>query len=390
MTKTKFISICIATGVAVTITATGLFLLQPQKFPISEDQKLKLYKKLYVKYVRIFKSNLSSRFNDAELKLAIEHAKGQPWVQKQIADDLAPFKDGISQDQVDRWFVEQQDTINKLVKFTVKNGKVSATKLSSKYIYAKTAYKTVYQTITLLASKGYIPDCEFIIALNDYLVPTGKFDEPAAIMTFAKHNEVPVEKTTILIPDWMNMRYWDVLKGRIALANQIYPWQNKKPLIHWRGGLADSMGHRQKLVELNDKLDFLDVGITQALINPAKHLDPEFSVAYKYQISLDGARCTWERMIWQMASNSVMLKPESPQVQWFHGGLEPYKNYVPVADVDENNIRQVYGWLEEHDTEVQQIINNANDFADANFKTQDFVAYYALLLQEYAKLYKAS
>ncbi len=346
---------------------------------------IRLYKSVYVKYVRIVKNDFEKRFTDKQLQLAIMHAAGQPWVQEQIAADLAPYKSGISQTQIDTWFEElQDDARNKLAKFTVSNGKVTV--VATPATTESRAYKTVYNVISILANKKHIPNCEFIVALNDYLsyVPKGQ-TTPAAIFSFAKHTQIAVEQNTILIPDWMNVRYWDVLRRRIDLANRVFPWERKKNLIHWRGGCADSMQHRSKLLSLTKSVDFLDVGMTEGE-NPASYKDPEFSVQYKYQIALDGARCTWERMIWQMYSNTVLIKPNSPQEQWFHRGLTPYVNYVPISDVTETEIVAVHTWLINNDDSAKIITRNAHTFAKDNFKTQDFFAYYAVLLNEYAKL----
>lgn len=380
MLKNKFSLIIISIGLV--FGCTVIF------FALTPKQKLTLYKNLYVSYTYIFQRNLTARFNDAQLSKAIDHASHQAWVQKRLREDFTPFQDGITKQQVDHWFVTEQDEINKLVKFTVKDGKVTHTKLVSDYVYAKDAFKTTNAIITLLAKKGYIPDCEFIISLNDYLVPTGKNNTPVAILSFAKDTTIPIEQNTILVPDWMNVLYWDRLKGRIKFARKIYPWQKKRSMIHWRGGCADSLGHRNKLLALNDQLTFLDIGMTQAVANQAKFIDPEQSLLYKYQISLDVARSTWERIIWQMYSNSVMLKPRSTQIQWFHDGLVAYKNYVPINNVEKQDITNIYKWLTTHEDKVQDIIHNANEFAEENFKTQDFIAYYALVFREYGRLYQ--
>lgn len=366
--------------------AAYIFLIYPNAIPLKPELKIKLYKIVHVNYSQIFKGKPSIRFNDKDLAIAIKNAKQQFWVQQQIKNDFTPYTAGITAEQVNRWFTLQQDFVNRLVKFTVKKGKVTTHSLGKMYTN-NNAFSSVADVIIFLAKKGYIPDCEFIISMNDYLVPTGKSNESAAILTFAKHKEISIEKDTILIPDWLNLQNWDSLRPRINLANQIYPWENKLPIIHWRGGCADSMQHRQKLVALNAKLKFIDAHMT-GVSNQMPFLDPEFSLQYKYQISLDGARSTWERVIWQMHSNAVLLKPYSPQIQWFHAGLEPYKNYVPIENIDEKSISKTYKWLINHDREVQTIIANANEFAEQNLNTIDMVAYYAIVLQEYGRLYK--
>lgn len=347
---------------------------------------LLLYKTIHVKYVRIAKGDFATRFSDAELAAAYSYAKNQPWVQKQVQSDLAPFKQGIQHTQIEHWFKTIQDPVHsKLAKFTVQNKKVKVD--VPEELKSTRAYKTIFSVIDLLAAKGYVPDCEFIVALNDHVSYIPPSESLVAIFSFAKHTEVPVEQNFILIPDWMNVRYWDVLRQRIKLANKLYPWSRKKDMIHWRGGRADSMSHRMNLVQLKDRYKFLDVGMTEGK-NAVPFVDPELSVRYKYQIALDGVRCTWERVVWQMSANTVLIKPDSPQVQWFYLGLEPYKNYVPIKTVDAQNIGDVFKWLQTHDLDAKAISKNANEFAQNNFKTQDFFAYYAVLLQEYAKLYQ--
>lgn len=356
-------------------------------FPVNRFHILKMYKNVYVKYIRLTKSSFTSRFKPADLDKAIMHAKSEPWVQKQLANDFAPFAKGISEEQVSKLFKDfQHISENRLVKFIITNNQLSVDAPSE--LTNTRQYKTIYQVIELLCAQQKIPDCTFIIALNDYLGFIPDKSAPVPIFTFAKHIGIAVEKDTILVPDWMNVRYWDVLRGRIALANKIYPWKTKIEKIHWRGGRADSMLHRAKLVNLTKNLNFLDVGMTEGA-NAVPYIDPENSVQYKYQIALDGSRCTWERVVWQMSSNTVLIKPSSPQMQWFYLGLEPYKNYVPIRTVDEINITAVYNWLEEHDDKAKEISKSANQFARDNFKTEDFFAYWALALQEYAKLYKS-
>ena len=343
-----------------------------------------IYKSLYTKYVRIIKSSFRNRFSKHELNIAILYAKNQGWVQDQISTDLRPFKNGISSAQIDDWFKNLQHAQNKLVKFIVKNNQLIVD--VPRELITSRAYKTVYGVIELLVQNHKMPDCKFIVSLNDYLsyIPNN-WEEPVAIFSFAKHTKVPVEQTTIVIPDWMNTYYWDVLRGRINVASYLYPWKHKKPLIHWRGGRADSMQHRAKLIALKNKFTFLDVGMTEG-DNRVPYLYPEYSLQYKYQISLDGARATWERVVWQMYSNSVLIKPDSPQVQWFYKGLQAYNNYIPLEDLSEQKVLNLYNWLITNDLKVQEIISNANVFARNNFKTQDFFAYYVVLLEKYAKL----
>ena len=351
--------------------------------------KLKIYNFFYKKYQRIFNNNLKTRFNKQDLDLAIANARNQPWVIEQIKTDLKPFnKKGLSKTVIDQLYINLASNISlkyHIVKFKIKNHTVTPEYIDDDIQYFR-SYKTLYGVIKILNEYRLIPDCTFIVYLNDYLnyIPKN-IKEPIPVFNFAKDINIPIENSTILIPDWMNIYYWDVLRGRINFAKKIYPWKKKEAIIHWRGGSADSLKHRQKLVELRNKLAFLDVGITNGA-NLVPFLEPEFSLKYKYQVALDGARCTWERVVWQMHSNCLMIKPRSTQVQWFYRGLKENYNYFSIEDIDQSNLTEAYKWLINNDNQVQQIIKNANNFANNNLKTQDFFAYYVLLLEEYAKL----
>lgn len=352
--------------------------------------KIKIYKFWYVKYQRIFNNKLKYRFTEQDLNSAIINAKSQPWVIEQILADLEPFiKDNLNEEIINNIYTDllkYEQLKPFLVKFKIKNHHIQV-ELNADIAKSR-AYKTIYAVIKILNEYHLIPDCVFIIFLNDYLhyIPT-EIRKPIPILSFAKDINIPIENKVILIPDWMNIYYWDVLKDRIELAKKIYPWYKKESLIHWQGGMADSLQHRIKLINLKNTLNFLEVNATQGN-NSVPFLDPEFSLKYKYQVALDGARCTWERVVWQMHSNCLMIKPKSTQMQWFYRGLKKDYNYFLIEDIDEENLIKAYQWLINNDVKVQKIIENANQFARNNFKTQDYFAYYVLLLQEYAKLMK--
>lgn len=356
--------------------AISMLLQNLATIPISPELKVKLYKSLQIKS--------KNRISKKDLLSTIERARQQSWVQQQISNDLKPYQAGITKEDVNHWFNLEQDYVNRLVKFSINGGNVTTSTIVEKFTNDQ-AFITIKSVVELLSRNNLITDCEFIISMNDYFVPTGKLENSSAIFTFAKDSQISIEKDTILIPDWINLKNWDHMQPRINFAKKVYPWDEKYPIIHWRGGCADSMQQRKKLVTLTNILPFIDA----IMITKQKDfVEPEYSLKNKYQIALDGARSTWERIIWQLHSNSVLLKPVSTQIQWFHAGLEPYQNYVPISDITNQDLRDTYTWLQTHDNEVQKIITNANQFANDNLNTIDMIAYYAIVLQEYAKLYK--
>lgn len=65
---------------------------------------------------------------------------------------------------------------------------------------------------------------------------------------------------------------------------------------------------------------------------------------YKYLISIDGWTCAWVRPCWILASNCLLLKQESPKVEWFYYRLHPYRHYYPVAN-NLSDLLDVFSYL---------------------------------------------
>lgn len=387
ITKALLLSGLIATLFFVVISAYRFINMDP-------DHRVDLFRRYLTKYFYAFSSSITNDKRD-DLLSSIKHASQQPWVKEQIASDLEPFKSGISSDQIDGWYKALQHKRNKLVKFTIYNQTVAVQ--TEEFVKDLTQYKSMYSIISMLAKMKLLPNCTFILALDDYLYYTHDLKNPAAILTFAKHTKIAVEKDTILVPDWQNLTYGSILNKRITFANLFYPWKYKRNVIHWRGGSADSMLHRSKLLSLIENFSFIDAGVVKTaakyqdqgmeqIIQYVSFVEPEHSLKYKYLISLDGARCSWLRLVWQMHSNSIVIKPESPQVQWFYRGLRPFENYIPIPDVAPSDVQDLYIWLQQNDIAAKDISKNARMFANENLDRVNMLAYYVLLLDEYAKL----
>ncbi len=52
---------------------------------------------------------------------------------------------------------------------------------------------------------------------------------------------------------------------------------------------------------------------------------------YKYLLNIDGNSTSWDRFVWQLYSNSLSLKLESPQTEFWYPLLEDGYNYVSVT-----------------------------------------------------------
>ncbi len=336
--------------------------------------------------------SISSCFiNDHALQKKIK--AGLPdWGKEQIKTDLSKFTT-ISTKDLDNYFNKHRSKHNQLVRFKINNGKVMDStnyfETNPKQILpANNKTETICKdprisaityVLEYLVKNNYISDTDFILGLNDYVITVDS--DPVPIFTFAKDLAIPGEKDLILIPDWHNLSSLPALMPMIRKENELHPWESKKEILFWRGGSGlDSTGFRNEIVEFSkhhqDKIDakFCDV---------PQYVPPEDHLNYKYLISIDGGRCSWERFIWHLHSNSLIFKHESTQVQWYYNGLKPYVHYIPVKDG--NAILTQLAWAKSHESEVQQIIKNASTFVDSNLELEDLYHYIAVLLQEYTK-----
>jgi hypothetical protein len=356
--------------IIVAAFSLGFWALAPQA-------KLSLFSSVVKYWARIRVSKPSSFVDEKILKQKI--AAGLPvWAQKQIAADLSKFSEITSKD-LDAYFISENNTPNDLVRFKVTQGKLE-TVVQDPSILKLKSYKIIQNVLEFLAKNHYVPDTDFILCLRDFLVLSSS--APVPIFTFAKDVTVPVEKDLILIPDWMNLRSVSELKPRVEYANFLFPWDKKQPCLFWRGSLADSSGFRRTLVSLTKKYPAL-INAQFSQNNPAEYVSEDQHVQYRYQITIDGSRAAWERVVWQLRTNCLVFKHQSNHVQWFYKGIVPNIHYLSVQD--ETSLLKSIDWSEQHPKETQQIITNAMTFAAENLTIEDMYHYWIGVLSAYSK-----
>ncbi len=360
-------SICFIMIVAV--SSLGFWALAPQT-------KLSLFSSVVKYWARIRTSKPSSFVDEAILKQKI--AAGLPaWAQKQIAADLSKFSKITSKD-LDAYFASENNAQNQLVRFKIIDGKLE-TVVQDSSILTRKSYKIIQNMLAFLAKNHYVPDTDFILCLQDFLVVSSPV--PVPIFTFAKDLTAPIEKDLILIPDWMNLRSVSELKPRIEYANFLFPWDKKKPYLFWRGSIADSSGFRRTLVSLTKKYPAL-INAQFSQNNPAEYVSEDQHVQYRYQITIDGSRAAWERLVWQLRTNCLVFKHQSNHIQWFYRGITPNIDYLPVQD--EGSLLKSIAWSEQHPMETQKIISNAMAFSAENLSIEDMYHYWIGVLTAYS------
>ncbi|HXH55496.1 MAG TPA: glycosyl transferase family 90 [Gammaproteobacteria bacterium] len=352
------------------VCALGFWGLAPQT-------KLSLFSSVAKYWARIRVSKPSSFVDEKVLKQKI--AAGLPaWAREQITADLSKFSN-ITHRELDEYFVSEKDIHNQLMRVKITNGQLE-TIVQDPSIRALKSYKIIQNMLEFLAEKHYVPDIDFILCLQDFLVVSRK--TPVPVFTFAKDITVPVEKDLILVPDWMNLRSVSELKPRIEYANFLFPWNKKQPYLFWRGSLADSSGFRRTLVSLTKKYPTL-INAQFSQNNPAEYVSEDQHVQYRYQITIDGSRATWERLVWQLRTNCLVFKHRSNHVQWFYKGIMPNAHYFSVQN--EDSLLQSIAWSEQHPKETQDIIAHAMRFAAENLTIEDMYHYWIGVLTAYSK-----
>jgi hypothetical protein len=307
-----------------------------------------------------------------------------PWVLEQINRDFSHYTKFSTQ------AVEETFNIfgnkNMIVKIEAKDGKVIITKKDSTVLNGAFEFGlSIYKTILIYAlQKGYIKNVTFLFTDMLTNIPSGYFIRNLApIVVVAKDISREIDKDLVLIPDWMNLNSWHKLKPRIDAAINSFPWDKKISKMIWRGGVADVTGYRKKLVAYSELTHskFIDAKFVQDGDKDFMH--PEHHLLYKFQISVDGHTAPWERPVWQLYSNSLMIKQKSPFIQWYYNAIKPEQHYVEYSGDPEELMHITEKYTDE---QMQQLSSNARDFVKNNLSADDMVAYIILVLQRLEKL----
>ncbi len=323
------------------------------------------------------------------------------WMLKQIQSDLNAYSSGITKQMIDEAFSGGRIETFSLVRFTIKNGHIAFAH-DEKNLYTR-HFKELLACMKRLSEQVQLPDADFLVSLED-----GFEGNPGIgpCFVFAKRADV---SSLILMPDIKALVGYGKLRKMIPKANEQYPWEKKVAKTFWRGSTTGGYSTlsawehlpRAKLVLLSlANPDCIDARFHQVVqCDPevpllmkakgmiAKGVSKPMHLKYKYLVDVDGNSCSYERYFWLLLSNSLVLKQLTSNIQWYYGGLEPYKHYVPVKE-DLSDLLQQIEWAKTHDLEARLIAEEATQFVKDNLSPEDTALYFFLLLKEYARLQK--
>lgn len=343
------------------------------------------------------------------------------WMLDQLDRDLSPFSEKkITSESVSKTYARIYEKIgpkhdyyhfrildNKLYKYVPDGVPFSDT---------DTATEKAYKTL-LMYSK--VPDCDFVLAAMDGVpesyVPADFYltedpNDQAPVLAQARR-EPMATRYTVLVPDQLCLSEgWYRASQEILAANARFSWDQKAPIAIWRGGLSDageptdgriasnySTTPRYALCKIGvEHPECVDAGFSTLdsaeMVEIAKQLgfckpslSKEGHLFGKYLPVLDGHMCTYPGYQWRLLSNSVCLKQESDQIQWFYRALIPFVHYIPVKN-DMSDLVEQINWAKEHDAEVAEMANQARKFALENLLYEDVYFYLHLALSKYSKL----
>jgi hypothetical protein len=327
------------------------------------------------------------------------------WMLERIRADLARIDArSLHPSQLD--LVAVHDANRAYARIRIKKNRLDATLIHPYNGSILQRFTAITRTLQRILSTVDIPDVDALICLED---ACDHADLPAPVFAFAKNKTL--EENVLLLPDFEIM-----VDGRLALLRKInkhlarVPWHKRRAMAVWRGSSTGAQFSAQtfltlpraQLVSLSFSYpEFLNArfsSIDVQCFNPEQlwALFPHYCergwsiqehLSYKYQILIDGNTAPYSRAFWQLFSQSLIFKIDSPNIQWYSHRLIPYEHYVPVA-ADLHDLIDKIKWAQTHEREAKNMRRKSWEFAHKHLKRAEIDRYIQLALTEYANIQK--
>lgn len=278
-----------------------------------------------------------------------------------------------------------------------------------------TGHSAIKDMLETLCKERTIPDVDFFINRRDFPLVKKNSSEPydaifgteQPLVSHSYEQFMPVlsmveanafEDIAIPTPDdWSRIRN---IQGRYFMSskrtipeerNFCLDWEHKIPRAIFRGSsTGKGIGPENLRIKLCTTISDarIDAGLTgnseRYQIKPdgsvvkqqAFPTVPFMSVSeqskYKYIINISGHVRPF-RLSAEMAFQSVILLVGNTYRLWFEKFLVPWKHYVPVEDL--GDLINKLDWCEEHQSECQQIAQNARAFYEEKLSKEGILDY---------------
>ena len=322
------------------------------------------------------------------------------WMLEQINEDLKPFYGkGVYREEME----QTMDKIPLLIRITIKDNIVSWDSIKD---FSRD--RRLLRSLDLIKEASeylHFPDVQFLMTVLDcYDYPTTLNDTIAPVFTICKQRD---NRKAVLWPEMLGYKSRMITKDRVMQAEKTVPWNKKKPTAYWRGRSTGNYLHpydwdaipRAPLVMFSEKypnlVDARFSGVHWADATTREWLREHYVVAYtppakqvqyKYQIAVDGNTFPTS-LIWQLATDSTVIKNRTNYIEWYHNGLVEDVHYVGY-DSDCRDLKMVLENLRADDQKAHQIACNATEFANTYLTVEGAAYYLYLLLEKYAPLQK--
>eukprot|EP00929_Paragymnodinium_shiwhaense_P061128 TRINITY_DN30526_c0_g1_i1.p1 TRINITY_DN30526_c0_g1~~TRINITY_DN30526_c0_g1_i1.p1 ORF type:complete len:456 (+),score=93.35 TRINITY_DN30526_c0_g1_i1:95-1462(+) len=280
----------------------------------------------------------------------------------------------------------------------------------------------------------WIPDVHFVLSVLDDPYLDRRNTKPLPLLstlTTAAHWDIAVPAQAFFEEGGISSRNaaddflkWDSDEFQAAQDTK-YPWEERVQKAFFRGhdwesinshiedlptrveepcigqySETSSFGYRRWYEELSqpgaELEDVIDVGLTGAPDfykekRKARPFAAPVSIPeharFRYLLHLDGTAGS-TRLVKLLTLGSVVLKQESPYVEYFYRYMKPYVDYVPIARdrCSYKNLTAAVEWLRKNDAAAQRIAKNGRKLQRRVASIDAASCYWQRLLAVYGAL----
>lgn len=342
--------------------------------------------------------------------------KAPQWMQTQIQTELNAFTTELSKKSLDRLF--QMPTFP-FIRVCVKGGDITITQnQKTKEVVEEKTIKEITHGINQLGQWIQLPDIDFIVDVNDvllkheiiqiiqYMKAQDKLFKIPPI--FIESKDISGLQAGILMPCRYSAKGYLPEKNQMLLGNQRFSnWKEKIPKLFFRGKDSRTSdipriwfnSSRVKLAFLANKYpDQLDIKILVDHHKHMKNISKEWDIydnlasfqeysKFKYLLDIDGNGSSRLRLPLLMFSNSLIFRLETNLAMWWHSQLKAFKHYISISHDLIDIFYQIH-WAETHQSQCQNIVNNASYLANSVLSEEATYTYLYHLLCAYSKKQK--
>lgn len=319
-----------------------------------------------------------------------------PWMETQVKNSLSYYvKNPTSLSKINAFYEKYAPYLH-LVKFTIYNNKVYI----EKKLPDNLRVDRYENALNLLCKTIGLPNVTFLFAMGDSL--HADYDVPIFVMAKNKHLD-----SLILFPDFEAVGACYQVLNENDITKYEIQWERKIPQLIWRGGTVQGVEtitpenfhllSRVVLCELSQMYPHLiDAKFTLYGHGHLKNIPYlkrfegswptyEEQLTYKYHIIVDGTTSAYTGSGWKLFSNSLVLRPDSDNIQWYFSEMKPYLHYIPVKANLEDLLEKLC-WAVMHDSEAKKIAHSCRQFALDHITVKHNLLYLYCLIKEYSLL----